>query len=264
MEKEFEQIERYFEGAMSPEESAAFEKARLDPDFDREVQLYLQARDLIRKHAAERMKRTLNELGRQEFAFNPVRSFTILSFVRKYKYANAAVLLILVTLGYFGFKLTGTALSQQSLAGLYNRYYEIPSAVQVVTRGDMGLDSLAITWETAIQKYNEELFDEAALDFRPLLDHPDFSMTSGASFYLGICYLQKNLPDSAVVYFGKVSPNSSLAQDALWYKGMAYLKAGNPQKAKEVFAMISGQTVHYKLKEANKISRYLMRHRDTR
>jgi tetratricopeptide (TPR) repeat protein len=264
MEKEFEQIERYFEGGMSPEESAAFEKARLDPNFDREVQLYMQARDLIRKHAGERMKRNLNELGRQEFAFDTVRSFTFLSFLRKYKYANAAVLLILVTIGYFGFRNTGKGLSQQSLAGLYNRYYEVPSAAQVVTRGDMGADSLAISWETALQKYNDKLYDQAALDFRQLLNHPEFSMISGVSFYLGICYLQKDLPDSAVVYFEKVSPNSSLAQDAIWYKGMAYLKAGNPRKAEEVFSTITGQSVHFKMKEANKISRYLGKQRDNR
>jgi hypothetical protein len=45
---------------------------------------------------------------------------------------------------------------------------------------------------------------------------------------------------------------------------MAYLKAGNPRKAEEVFSTITGQSVHFKMKEANKISRYLGKQRDNR
>ncbi len=258
MENDFDQIERYFSGKMSPVEITEFDKRRLaDRELENQVMLYRQANEAIQAGARNRLKKHLDELGQQEFANTMVESYLRFRLAKKHGYAIAASILLLFGIGYLAYQNLLVNAPVPTLAQLFDRYYEIPSTDVVVTRGDHRDEKLSFLWNTAIQKYSDKQFEASIRDFSLLLQNSKFTNTSAASFYLGICYLNINLPDSAIAYFRKVAPASSLAQDAGWYTGMSYLKAGNVPGATEVFGKISGTPKHYKKKQAKEILRRL-------
>ena len=258
MENRFDHIDRYFNGSMTPAEKAQFEKRRsVDKEFDKDVILYKQANEAVRAGARKRLKMHLDELGEQEFANTMVESYMRFRLVKKYWYAIAASILLIFGMGYFANQYFRAKAPTPTLVQLYNQYYEIPSTDLVITRGDNGDKTLSSYWNSAIQKYHDKQYRNAIRDFRGLLKNPEFTHSSAASFYLGISYLNINLPDSAIVNFRNVAPASSLYQDAGWYMGLGYLKAGNIPEAVQVFRNISGSPKHYKKKQAKEIIKHL-------
>ena len=258
MENNFDHIERYFNGTMDQDEKAEFEKRRLvDKEFEKDVFLYSQAGELVRVGAGKRLKQHLDDLGRKEFAFAMVDTFTRYSLLKKYWYAIAASILIIIGLSYFAYYTIHSKQTLPTLARLYDTYFEIPGVDLVMSRGDNADEALSFVWNSAIRKYNDGIYKDAIGDFKALLDDSAFTHASTANFYLGVCYLTINFPDSAVSRFSNVSPVSSLSQDASWYLGLSYLKAGNSQKAAGVFESITKMQKHYKKEQAKEIFRQL-------
>jgi len=254
MENNFDHIERFFSGAMNQEEIAEFEKRRsVDEELAKEILLYRQTNELVRASARKRMKQHLDDMGNKEFANTMIETYMRYHLVKKYWFAIAASILVVIGLSYFAYHSIHAKNSSPALAELFDAYYEVPAVVLVTSRGDHTEDALAPVWNSALQKYSENRFEDASEDFRLLLQNSAFSHTSAANFYLGICYLSMNLPDSAVSCFNYVSPASALSQDATWYIGLSYLKAGNLPGATEVFDNITKLQKHYKKDHAEEI-----------
>jgi tetratricopeptide (TPR) repeat protein len=260
MKNNFDHIERFFNGAMDQKEIAEFEKQRsLDKEFAKEILLYKQAKDLVQAGARKRLKGHLDNLGQKELAFTMIDAYSKYYLLKKYWYAAAASILIVIGLSYFAYHNIIAAKSLPTLAQLYDSNFEVPKADLVISRGDNSEETLSYVWNSAIQKYSEERFEDAIEDLKVVLANSKFTHTSAANFYLGICYLKINLPDSAIAKFSIVSPTSSLSQDASWYLGLSYLKAGNFQSAAEVFENIAELQKHYKKKQAKEIFELLSR-----
>jgi hypothetical protein len=262
MENNFDRIERFFSGTMDHDEKAEFEKQKsIDKEFAREIFLYKQANELILSGARTRLKQHLDDLGQKELTNTMIESYTGFSLVKRYWYAIAASVLIIIGLGYFAYFNIHTKKSPPALARLFDIYYEVPKADLVVSRGGNTDEILSPVWNSAIQKYSENQFEDAMDDFRGLLQNSKFSHPSAANFYLGICFLNINMPDSAISCFNNVSPTSSLSQDASWYLGLSYLKAGQLQKGTDIFKNISEMPRHYKKEQAKEILE-LLSHRE--
>jgi TolA-binding protein len=258
MEDRFENMERYFEGRMSDAEQADFEARRAsDPGFDQEVRLFLEAQRQIKSQARNRMKAELTALGHREYAVDSVRSFMTLTLAKKYWYAVAASLLLVAGIGYTGYQRMLAFRSESRLAALYDKYYEAPDISMVTSRGST--DSVNMEWEQALALYNRQAYRQASGMLRHVTGNEGFDRKSAGFFYLGICYHEMNLPDSAQLFLNRVSTNSSLYPDARWYLGMSYLKSGKLQQADGVFKEILKQKAFGKEKEARRMHRTLRR-----
>jgi len=254
MENNFDHIERFIGGEMDHDERAEFEKRRsIDNELAKEIILYNQANELVRAGAGKRLKQHLDDLGQKEFANTMIDTYIRYSLLRKYWYAVAASILLAIGLSYFTFHNILPKRSVPTLAQLYDSYYEVPKPDLVLARGAQADEALSLVWNSAIRKYSENKFKDAVADFKMILENTKFTQASAANFYMGICYLNMNLPDSAISHFSIVSPTSSLSQDASWYMGLSYLKAGNLPKAAEVFDNITKLHKHYKKKQAKEI-----------
>ena len=259
MENNFDHIERFFNGTLNQEEIANFEKRRAtDKEFDNEVILYRQALNVIKAGARNRMKQRLDDMGSSHQEPTKIRTLGGQRQGFRYWYAVAASILFLTAIGIFTYKNILAPPSTPTLASLYDYYYEVPKADLAMTRGDTD-NPAGADWNLAIGKYSEGQFADALVVFRSLLENPSFTRTSTANFYLGICYLNLGIADSAVYSFNKVSQSSSLVQDASWYLGMSYLKSEDRTGAENVFKEISLDGKHYKKKEAQEILRKLSR-----
>lgn len=251
-----EYIDNYVEGKLSAEDMAAFDARRTsDPDFDREVRLFLEARQVIKSQARNRMKAELVALGNREYAVDAVRSFMVVSLAKKYWYAVAASLLLVAGIGYTGYQRFLGFHSESRLATLYDTYYEAPDISMVTSRGTT--DSVDMEWEQALALYNRKEYRQASGMLRRVTGKEGFDRKSAGLFYLGICYHELNLPDSARFCLNKVSANSSLYPDARWYLGMSYLKSGNLQLADGVFSSFMKQKALGREREARRIHRTL-------
>jgi len=260
MENNFDDIERFFSGTMGQDEIAEFEKRRsIDKEFEKEIILYTQAKELVQTGARKRLKQHLDNLGQKEFANAMVESYVRFSLMKKYWYAIAASILIIIGVSYYTYQNILAKKSPPTLARLFDVYYEVPKADLVMTRGEHPEETFSSVWNSAIKMYNEKHFEKAIDDFNLVLQSSKFSHASVANFYLGICYLTINLPDSAISHFTLVSPASSLSQDASWYLGLSYLKAGNLEKSTGAFEKISELPKHYKKKQAKEILELLSR-----
>lgn len=258
MENQLEYIENYVEGRLSDGDRTAFEARRTsDPDFDREVRLVLEAHQLIKSQARNRMKAELTALGHREVAVDSVRSFMTLTLAKKYWYAAAASVLLVAGIGYTGYQRMLTIHSESRLAALYDTYYEAPDISMVTSRGTT--DTIHMEWEQALALYNRQEYRQASGMLRRVTGRDGFDRKSAGFFYLGICYHELNLSDSARLFLDRVSANSSLYPDARWYVGMSYLKSGQLQQADDVFKEIMKQKAFGKEKEARRIHRTLRR-----
>jgi TolA-binding protein len=254
MENNFDHIERFLSGAMSQDEMAEFEKRKsADKELEKDILLYQQANELIRAGARKRMKQHLDDLGRKEFANTMVETYMRYNLLKKYWYAIAASILLLIGLSYFAYQTMQSNRSIPTLAQVFDAYYEVPKTDLIISRGNNAEETLSFAWNSALRKYDEGSYADAVKDFKAALSDSGFAYKSAANFYLGNCYLQMNIPDSAVSCFGLVSPASSLSQDAGWYLGLSYLKAGNKQKAAEVFENITNSKKHFKKEQAEDI-----------
>ena len=258
MDNQLEYIENYIEGRLSADDRAAFDARRTsDPGFDREVRLVLEARRLIKSQARNRMKAELITLGHREVAFDTVRSFMGVTLARKYWYGIAASLILVVGIGYTGYQRMLNIRAESRLAALYDAYYEAPDISLVASRGTT--DSVNMEWEQALALYNRQEYRQASGKLRRVTGKEGFDRKSAGFFYLGICYHELSLPDSARFFLNRVSSNSSLYPDARWYLGMSYLKSGQLQQADEIFNVFMNQKAFGKEQEARRIHRTLKR-----
>jgi hypothetical protein len=70
----------------------------------------------------------------------------------------------------------------------------------------------------ALQAYTINDYNNAILLFNEISPATDTTL-----FYRGISYLSMAKPDSSLVYFSRVTPNSAFHQQVNWYMAMAFL-----------------------------------------
>jgi hypothetical protein len=231
MEEMIDYIERFFNGVLSKEELAEFEKRRsVDKAFDHEVRNYLLAMQIIRTEAGKRMKDRLDKIGKNRQALDMVETNVKHRFISKNWLGIAASVILISALGYVA--LNGSFRQNQvsTLADLYENYYEKPGIDQVITRSS-DEEQNEVLWNSSLDKYNNADYTAALKDFNSLLSSPDFTHRSAANFFAGICYLNLNETDSAIRQLKLVSLSSAFSYESEWYIILSYLKAGNKSEA---------------------------------
>src|SRR5512133_2134738 len=255
METNIFDIERYFEGSLTHTELEEFEnRMNNDKSFAEEVMLFQKAMTVVRHSARLRMKEHFDKLGKDESSVAAVQTFMMYRVIRKQWFAMAASVLFIVG-GFFAVRQVVYS-TPAGLPSVYEKYYSTPEADFMASRS-VGSDKEIEN--TAITQYSEGQFAEAAGNFSKLLKDPSYSRRSAISFYLGICYINMNMPDSAAKKFEKVYAGSSFGNSALWYKGMAYLLKGDKEMAINVFDSIKNMENHPDKNVAAKISKALSR-----
>lgn len=243
---------------MSDTERTEFERLRSeDEKFNDEVNLYLEARDIIRLQAGRRMKQHFDTIGKQQDAVHMVRKYVSYRIMPRTWLSMAASIIVVSALAYFA--LSGIFNRKfDSHIALYNTYFANPGIEQVLTRSSEE-DDQTILWNAALDKFHNSDYAGAVVNFRKLLESPGFGQKSGACLFAGVSYMNLNMPDSAVFFLNGVSPASSFIHDAEWYVALSHIKAGNTESSKEILNQIKQTKNHPLRKEASRLLRDLNR-----
>jgi hypothetical protein len=253
MENTFDYIEKYFNGSLTNEEKAHFEKKRFeDKEFDREVSIYEKANAIIRERARNRMKAQLDSIGRNQRPIELTDTLSGNRFIRKYWLSMAASILFISAIAFFALNSILKQGTTDTLADLYESGFEKPGIDLVITRSSEK-DSNEILWNSGLEFYNKSEYRPALTRFNELLKSPSFVLKSAAYFYAGICYMQLNVSDSASLYLINVSQSSALSDESRWYLALNYINEGNIPDAALILEQIKENENHPRQKEASRL-----------
>lgn len=226
---DIELIERYFDNALSPEETRdVAERLKRDYDFrklfDREKLLV----DMIRFEAA---RRDLQYLRNLEESFSGKKS-SHLQYVYYYL-AAAACIAAIVLLVWMPAKDSRT----QSLFAEY--FQPHPNIFEPLLRNES--DNSPRT--RAFQAYEQENYQQAALLFTGLLTENE---DAGMMMLLGNSNLILGNTEAAKQNFsGVIRISPGLRAGAKWYLALSHLKSGEPDSAKQLLLEVSATGTPY-------------------
>ena len=248
-EEELEQIERYCERQLSPNDLIFFEKkVREEEVFRKRVNSYRIVRELITKKNLGNLQDHLLEHAKALRTDGNDDIKRIDWFSRKYL-SIAASILIVITAGIFYISYT----SEKTPHDLFVAYYTRP--MEGLRSGSD--DNVSI--RNAIEAYKSENYTAAASYFeQELLERPENMM---ARFYLGNCYLLTDQSPKAISSLQEViNSDSFYAYDARWYLALAYLETGAIESSKTELQNILKSNAENALKDqAKRLTRELNR-----
>ncbi len=211
---ELEYIERYFLGNLSAEEKEIFERrCEGDPDFAREVSLYITMRAGLKQTLIDEKKEEFSKLyhnrGSKPMAvLRPWSSGAMWSAV-----AAAASLLIFLSWMLF--------LNSDSPKELANGYVKENLGILSATMSEG--DSL----QQGIAAYNTKDYNKAERIFRALSE--DKKYTVEATKDLGLTFLVRQQYDDALEQFDALTDNDSLyANPGPFYKAVTLMQRSGP------------------------------------
>lgn len=205
---DIEYIESFFQGDANEEERRIFEdRIARDSGFAEEVAFYISAQQAIKEHSIAEKKIRFREIYEQQKvdANRPPK-------IRLWKWAAAAVVILLVVGGAWVFLQSGP--SPQQLASKYieNHFGELSVSMNTG-------DSL----QEAINLFNKDQLREA----ERLFEHLKIKNTNDETIntYAGITFLRLGKYESALECFGKVEANTNLySNPGKFYRAITLLK----------------------------------------
>jgi tetratricopeptide (TPR) repeat protein len=215
MIEDLEYIDRYFLNTLSAEEREIFEKrCEDDPEFAREVSLYIQMRAGLKQTLIDEKKVEFIKLSRN----NEPKTMPVLtrwnSGIMRYAIAAAACALI-----FLSWILFVTSDSPKELA---EGYVKKELASLSATMSD-GSDSL----QQGIAAYNAKEYDEAEDIFSALSRNKKLWVE--ATKNLGLTFLVRQQYDNALEQFDALSGNDSLyANPGPFYKAVTLMQRSGP------------------------------------
>lgn len=248
MDKNQDNIERYLDGELHPEELKAFEAALEENSLLKEALEEAQtARKLIAAAGRLELKETL-EGFEEEIASSSIPDSTEVKVVPLWvKRVIPIAAMIVVFVGAYWFMLGNNKTSSE----IFNKYFEAYESPSVLR--DSQTDT-PLHWNTAVRYYQERKYEEALRNFsKAEPEIPKYLV----DFYTGISTMSLETPDYTVAidYFLQVERgDNDFGQQARWYRGLALLGNGETDKARAVFQEIV-DTKSYNFKEAQKIIR---------
>ena len=248
MDNNQDNIEKYLDGLMGPEEVESFEeKLDRDASLRQSYEEELTARNLIATAGRLGLKNTFErfESEIQSPKDSKTGETTVIPLWMKRVIPIAAMIVVFIGAYWF---MTG---SGQTTSKVFDTYFEVYDAP--TTLRDTGSET-PLHWNTAVRYYNEEKYDEALRNFTKSEEEiPEYLI----DFYSGICAMSKESPDYnlAVAYFLKVeNGDNDYRQQASWYRGLALLGNGEKDKAMAIFHDIVEKET-YAYRDAQKIIR---------
>lgn len=221
--EEFEYIERFYEGDLTPEEQREFERIKSEnKEFASKVSDYKQIVTGIQNFHQEKFLNKLDNWDREESKEN------FFNTNRVYLRAAAAVLLIMIPIGIW---LITTSSPYQSL---YQKYYQ-PYPDVVSNR------SLENNFQEAMEAYNNAQYEQAISFLKPFRDSNEFPL---AKIYLAECYLNIDETESAKSIFIHLKKVSNIRDLAEWRLALINLRQANVEATKELLNDIVNSPGH--------------------
>jgi hypothetical protein len=215
MSEDLEYIERYFLGNLSAGEKEIFEKrCEGDPDFAREVSLYITMRAGLRQTLIDEKREGFRQLykSRDSKPIAVLRPWS--SGLTRYAVAAAAGLLIFLSWMLF--------LKSDSPKELAQGYVKENLGSLSATMSE-GSDSLQL----GIAAYNTKDYNKAEGIFRALSKNKKYSIE--ATKDLGLTFLVRQQYDDALEQFDALSGNDSLyANPGPFYKAVTMMQRSGP------------------------------------
>lgn len=218
MTNSLDYIERYFTGQLTASERVEFEKkCESDPEFAREVSLYISMRGALKKSLRDFKKKDLESFSKTHSSQKTVKPKVIPLF--GYVAAIAASVLIFIMVYFY--------LDKPDAREMAAAYIQDNLQTISVTMGTVQ-DSLAL----GINAYNDQDFTRAEKIFSDLAVHP--SIEFECVKYLGLVYLTTGSYDRALVQFDRLAKyEDAYGNPGLFYKALTLMKRSEGSDVRE-------------------------------
>jgi hypothetical protein len=217
------------------EELSRNSQLSIEYNLDRDLELALADENLIDFRAK-------CITAQQEYNLNRNKTVKVIQFVRKYWYAAASVILILI--------IAGGALflnpSGYSTERLFKMYYNSGESISVTRSGNSNMVE-------ALMKYSQKDYKAATVLFGEVLKNNPTNYA--VKYYDGISNIEiKDYDNSIVLFKSIISDGQNLyVENAQWYLGLAYLAKGDISDAENEFSQIAQNPDHYYNQQAKSI-----------
>lgn len=226
---DYDLIEHYFSGTMTPEELAAFESRRkADPGFRELVATWADVSNTLRQSLQADPKRDelVQTLQSNRYMF---KEKTKVVSIRRFMAAAASVAVLIATVMYWS----------PWKKDLYQQY-AIEEMISPTERGSTK-DSLA---QQAAEQFNQRHYKEAIVTLDKLLVQQPGDAYS--RYYRGLSYLESGLPAQARPDLEAIFNGESVFKyDGAFFIALSYLKEKNREKCKEWLLKIPASAENY-------------------
>jgi len=199
--------EQYIQGKLSDTERIAFEKIMADdPALAKEVAFEIGLKTGIEKQSSETTKEFLKSIEAEHSAR---------ANYSWWWYAAAGV--VLLAASYF-------TLMNPSRDQLFDQYYAAPQ--QFIVNVERGETTALTEKEKAFWHYDHKEYQAAKESLSKLLQAEE---NADYHFYLGICYVELDLPQQALEQWTFIN-DPKWDDDVKWYSAMTYLRLKDHEK----------------------------------
>lgn len=237
-----EDIPRYMNGDMSPDEEAAFEKAlQEDQELQELVTLQREVEAGLQLHfgtdeAREQLKATMQPLQQAYFGGGHKGLATAVAKparvvpIRKYLAAAVAVAAVLMV---------GVWVWNPSGSNLYEKY----AFVQMDNQTERGSHADSVLAAATIA-FNSNDFVVAAVDLAEVVQQQPNN--TYAAFYLGVALMQTDqLIQARAIFERLIRGGSAFKYDATFYEALSFLKENDKETAKDWLEKIPADAPQY-------------------
>lgn len=247
-EAQYELIEAYLNGELSPSDQASFEQdMALDTALadavalQREVVSSFRAIGLERKLQQAHARWQATQESEPEAVIRPMPQSTRRSVNRVYWLAAASVMLV-ISLSIWLYRSQQT---ERNTSLAFNEAYQSDRS------GDLSKNFSAdmqprqqARFQSIYRQYQSGNYDAVIRELKTL--PADQQTIHYRNYMLGLSYLAKKEPAKAVPYLTAAlkTPTQTLHQKSEWFLALAYLQNGERDKAREALQRIAGLDSH--------------------
>ena len=255
-----EEIDKYLDDIMTPEERKSFEE-KVDNDSTLAEELKLQKdmrsiyedkdwiegdttalknneakqlSDFFRSDEASSLKESIAEVVDQNRTKSGNRNKNF------YFLGIAASIIVLMTISIFVF-------SESDYNALYSENIALDEIPSMITRGEEENELV----KNAQELFEQKKYEEAAAIFLKYHQSNVADIDPLSYIYSGVAYLELDKFDKAIAQFELLEQTNTLqSKKANWYKAMVYLKGEEKEKLKGILVKITSDPDNYNFKEA--------------
>ena len=225
-----ENIDSYFKGKLTPEETRVFEQKLIDdPAFAEEAAFYCSAMQVIKEDLVEEKKKQFRKIYDEGKSAININSSKPALIKKLWPYAAAAAIAAALIFGWYIFI---TPSSPEQLADQYiKQHFETEMGVKMTGKED--------SLDAAIRLYNEDKLPEALQQFNKLILANN--MADVPKRMAGIVSLRLGDYDKAIDYFTQLENLSLYPNPGKLYHSLPLIKRNRPgdkQMAKELLQQV--------------------------
>jgi len=251
---EFEHIEAYLAGTLSPVAQQAFEqKCQADPEWSAAVQSHLQVHDALQQAGRAELKARLQDRFNPVTESAPVRLLSTKRTAWRWIPMAVAAAIALIALIAVGIRYSSPPPTGREL---YAQHFEVPP----VSTFRQGAPLSQVTpWQQALQAYKDQDFASVISLVEPLLADSTFFKDQGirATLYLSIAYMQTQQADKAIAKLQEIKDSGMFQDQYQWYLALAYLQQENLSAAQAQLQEIANTDGHFRQIPAREILKQL-------